>query len=1018
MKKRFLQFRMAIKAVTIALLLGVMGMMKGYAYYSFSNVCPSGQTLYYLITDATNHYVELTHPGAYYWEGFSKPTGNITLPTTVECNGITYTVRSIGEYAFRFCSDLSGSLVIPNTVTSIGDYAFDGCYSLYGSLTISNSIQNIGEGAFSNCWFSTVTSFPNSLVHIGSGAFYGLEWYWNQPDGLLYLNNWCLGYKGNKPVGNLVIQANTKGISDNSFSSCPDIVSVNIPYSLLYIGDYAFYSCSSLETITVDNSVLKIGERAFSECHLLTSANIGNSVTTIGDEAFCWCTNLESINFPNTLTSLGRAAFCGCSNLASVIIPNSLTTIQEGVFSGCSALTSIMIPNSVTVIGSNAFWGCEGLTSIDIPNSVTSIEMMAFGSCTGFTSITIPNSVVFLGDGLFRDCTNLSSVYVGSSVSSIEGRLFEECSSLVQIVVDSVNSTYDSRNNCNAIIHTASNRLDAGCRTTIIPNTVMSIGYSAFIGCRGLTSMEIPNSVTFIHAEAFSQCSGLVSINIPSSVTGIDFGAFMACTNLATIDIPNSVTSIGDAAFSGCIGLTSIEIPNSVTSLGNQLFEFCENLTSVSILNSTPPTLGYGYYSYECFPSSNEGFTIYVPYESLETYKTAANWSEYESYIQPMYYTTIQGYGTSNGNWRFIASPLAVTTAPTMVENMITTTEYDLYQFNQSANDGEWQNYKANNFNLLNGQGYLYANAEDVNLIFKGEFNEEETKEIVLAYDANANFAGWNLVGNPFPVSAYANKSYYVMNEEGSDIEPVAVSSSTAIAPCTGVMVKAEGTGESVTFSKTLSDMASNQGNLQITMRENTLNMDGISTGSMTVDKVIVSFNAGDALEKFVFNFDNAQLSIKQDGKDYAIVCAEKQGEMPLNFKAAKNGNYTLVVNTENMEMDYLHLIDNLTGRDIDLLAIPDYTFEAKTSDYASRFKLVYMPKDDVLEGAESFSYYADGRLVIPNLEGVQIMQVVDMLGRIVMSESVTGCYDKQLNLAPGVYVVRLNERTQKIVVE
>ena len=160
-------------------------------------------------------------------------------------------------------------------------------------------------------------------------------------------------------------------------------------------------------------------------------------------------------------------------------------------------------------------------------------------------------------------------------------------------------------------------------------------------------------------------------------------------------------------------------------------------------------------------------------------------------------------------------------------------------------------------------------------------------------------------------------------------------------------------------------------------------------------------------------------LSIEQGGKDYAIAYAEKQGEMPLNFKAAKNGNYTLAVNTENIEMDYLHLIDNLTGSDIDLLTTPNYTFGAKTTDYASRFKLVFMPKEDgASTSSATFGYYVDGRLVIPSIEGVQTLQVVDMLGRIVMNENVTGSYDKQLNLVPGVYLVRLNERTQKMVVE
>lgn len=223
--------------------------------------------------------------------------------------------------------------------------------------------------------------------------------------------------------------------------------------------------------------------------------------------------------------------------------------------------------------------------------------------------------------------------------------------------------------------------------------------------------------------------------------------------------------------------------------------------------------------------------------------------------------------------------------------------------------------------------------------------------------------------------------------------------------------MKAETTGESVVFSKTAPEASPNQGALQIAVAENT-------RSNAIQDKAIVSFNEGDQLDKFYFGKSNAKLYIPQGGKDYAIACAEKEGEMPLNFEATNNDNYTLTVNIENMEMDYLHLIDNLTGNDVDLLVTPSYTFEGKTNDYASRFKLVFMSKDDAMEGTETFGYFAEGRMVIPIIEGIQTMQVIDMLGHVVMSESVTGSYDKQLNLIPGVYVVRLNERTQKIVVK
>lgn len=645
--------------------------------------------------------------------------------------------------------------------------------------------------------------------------------------------------------------------------------------------------------------------------------------------------------------------------------------------------------------------------------------MMAFMECTGFTEFTFPDSVEWIGDGVFNYCTNLTSVYFGNSVSYIEGRLFNGCPNVQQIIVAPDNPTYDSRDNCNAAIYTSQNRLDVGCKTTIIPNSVTAIGPTAFWGCSQLSSIVIPDSVSVIWWGAFTECNGLTYIDLPDALTEIGEGAFIGCSGLTSIDIPNTVTTLGSSAFSWCSNLTSITIPSGVTTIGNQIFEGCSCMTHVNLLSITPPDLGFYGYAYDIdFPTSNEGFTIYVPYESLETYKITANWNVYESYMQPLYYTTIPGHCSTTGNWRFIASPLEVTTAPETIEDMITKSDYDLYQFDQSATDGEWQNYKVNNFNLLNGHGYLYANKDDVIIIFKGDFNENDTKEIAISYDANASFAGWNLVGNPFPVSAYANRSYYVMNEDGTAIEPVSVSMETAIPVCTGVMVKADNTGETVTFSKTAPSGQNNQGVLQIAVAQ--ANERGTSTGSVTaLDKAIVSFNVGDALEKFVFNKDNAKLYIPQSDKDLAIACTDKQGEMPLNFKATKNGEYTITIHPEVVELDYLHLVDNLTGVDVDLLVTPAYTFTAKTTDYASRFKLVFSVCGDMDDDNENFAFVSNDDIIIT---GEGIAQVIDMRGRVIVSvDEGTRCIST-VGMTPGVYVLRLLDRndvkTQKIVIQ
>ena len=206
-----------------------------------------------------------------------------------------------------------------------------------------------------------------------------------------------------------------------------------------------------------------------------------------------------------SVTSIGNEAFEDCGGLTSVTIPNSVTSIGYGAFSGCSGLTSVTIGNGVTSIVDYAFYGCSGLTSITIPNSVTSIGIFAFSGCSSLTSVTIPNSVTSIGDGAFEYCSGLTSVTIPNSVTSICGA-FDGCSSLTSVTVEEGNAVYDSRDNCNAIIETATNTLIIGCQNTIIPNSVTSIGDGAFSRCTGLTSITIPNSVTNIGNYAFSYC--------------------------------------------------------------------------------------------------------------------------------------------------------------------------------------------------------------------------------------------------------------------------------------------------------------------------------------------------------------------------------------------------------------------------------------------------------------------------------------------------------------------------------
>ena len=417
----------------------------------------------------------------------------------------------------------------------------------------------------------------------------------------------------------VVIRNGVTSIGNSAFYGCTGLTSITIPDSVTSIGGSAFNGCTGLTNITIPDSVTSIGSHAFHGCTGLTSITIPDSVTWIYGGTFYGCTGLTSVTIPNSVTWIDNFTFYGCTGLTSVTIPDSVTSIGNGAFDSCTRLTSITIPDSVTSIGDSAFHGCTGLTSITIPDSVTWIGDSAFHGCAGLTSVTIPDSVTIIGRHAFEGCTGLTSITIPDSVTRIGESAFDGCTGLASITVSGGNKTFDSRNNCNGIIETATNTLISGCKNTDIPDSVTRIGGGAFYGCTGLASITIPDSVTSIGASAFWDCTGLTSITIPDSVTSIGYWAFYGCTGLTSITIPDSVTSIGNGAFDGCTGLASItvsggnkkfdsrnncngiietasntlisgckntDIPDSVTSIGDSAFDSCTGLTSITIPDS------------------------------------------------------------------------------------------------------------------------------------------------------------------------------------------------------------------------------------------------------------------------------------------------------------------------------------------------------------------------------------------------------------------------------------------------
>ena len=524
---------------------------------------------------------------------------------------IPNSVTTISEEAFLLCSGLT-SIDIPNSVTSIGSEAFSNCQELE-SVHIPSSVSNIGYQAFWDCNnLQTVISdiedpfavedltftteiFPSDVltyvvlsVPEGTKEKYLATGGWNkfgvieervaakplsvgetfQANGITYM------VTNTNPLEVQVGSQYGAAIDENWAEPVEIPATVEGPdgnmYAVTTLGDYAFYNCWRVRELILpfDNPPI-IPEQAFVswqfELVLLRvpqgsvdrykAANVWNQfggIVEIGKsimkegETFEYDGITYEVNeFPYFTVNVGKwwEPACDVNREGDVTIPTTVIG-KDG-----------MEYTPVSIAG-QAFLECDKITSITIPESIESINNQAFNS-TAISSIIIPSSVTFIGTSVLAGCRNLTS-----------------------IVVSPNNTTYDSRDNCNAIIKSDTNELIEGCNATVIPSTVTTIGQSAFSG-----------------------------------------------RNLTSIEISNSITVIGERAFSGCRSATSIILGAAVESIGELAFQGCVNVTEITSYIENPPAIPES-----AFPSGLfENVTLTIPYGSKDKYEQANGWKNFKN---------------------------------------------------------------------------------------------------------------------------------------------------------------------------------------------------------------------------------------------------------------------------------------------------------------------------------------------------------------------------------------------------
>ena len=381
-------------------------------------------------------------------------------------------------------------------------------------------------------------------------------------------------------VSKVVFMDGVTRISDNYFSGCTNLQTMDIAESVVRIGTNVFEAASALETDTIDGFVVCDGWVLRCSGNSVPSHGGGstgsmilpNGVRGIAAGAFEGEYGIETVELPSTLRFIGAGAFSGCTGLEDIILPEGVVEIDRAAFRNCTYAQSLDLPNTLRIVGRGAFENCTSLIEATIPDRTLDIGESAFSNCWRMMSVTIPDSVTNVGAGAFADCRRLAGVTVPLDIDTMANLFPASYSNIASVVAVGDGAMVPG--------------MFMGCakmESLALPESLGEIPENAFVGCYAMTSFDVPEGVTNICARAFKGLSQLAAFRFPSGIVEIGDEAFSGCSGISALALPDGLGRIGARAFYGLGLLARTDIPASVEGIGPAAFGGCDRVRTVSM---------------------------------------------------------------------------------------------------------------------------------------------------------------------------------------------------------------------------------------------------------------------------------------------------------------------------------------------------------------------------------------------------------------------------------------------------